>query len=237
MRELIPDDWAEVLAEDLASEWFAELEHFVAAERQAQAVCPPRELTFHALERTPYAAVRVLLLGQDPYHGPGQAHGLCFSVPRGVPFPPSLRNIFKERENDLGLALPDHGCLVPWADRGVLLLNTVLTVRAGEANSHKGRGWERFTDTVIEALSARPDPVVFVLWGGAAQKKRKLIDTERNAVVENLHPSPLSAWRGWFGSHAFRGIDEALTEQGLKPMDWSLPPATDLGPECNPSGE
>lgn len=177
---------------------------------------------FAALEATPYDQVKVLVLGQDPYHGEGQGHGLCFSVRPGVKTPPSLRNIYKEMHAELGHPVPDNGYLMPWAQQGVLLLNAVLTVRSGEANSHKGKGWERFTDAVIHAVADRPDPAVFVLWGNYAQKKLPLIDQDRHVVVKGAHPSPLSA-KKFFGSRPFTQIDEAVAKQGHTAIDWRIP--------------
>lgn len=187
--------------------WMARLREFLAAEKRVATVFPPGDEIFAAFDRTPFDRVRVVVLGQDPYHGPGQAHGLCFSVRRGVPIPPSLQNIYKELCDDLGHPPPPHGDLGAWADRGVLLLNAVLTVRAHTANSHRGQGWERFTDRVIEALNARRDGLVFVLWGAAAAKKAAVIDTARHLVVRSAHPSPLSAHAGFFGSRPFSAID------------------------------
>ncbi|WP_019548800.1 uracil-DNA glycosylase [Streptomyces sulphureus] len=218
----LPASWREVLAEEVEQPYFAELCEFVEQERAAGPVYPPQEEVFAALEATPYDRVKVLLLGQDPYHGEGQGHGLCFSVRPGVRVPPSLRNIHRELRDDLGHPVPDNGSLTHWAEQGVLLLNTVLTVRAGEANSHKGQGWERFTDAVIGAVAARERPAVFVLWGNHAKKKAKLIDTERHAIIEGAHPSPLSA-RRFFGSRPFSAVDKALAEQGHAPVDWRLP--------------
>ena len=223
MREGLPKDWSQVLKETLESPTFRKLERFVDAERRAHTVYPSEEDLFSAFRLTPFERVRVLLLGQDPYHGPGQAHGLAFSVQPGVPPPPSLVNIFKELKSDLGLPLPADGSLVPWAEQGVLLLNAVLTVRDGEPNSHARHGWEEFTDTVIQAVSAKPEPVVFLLWGGYARKKRKLIDAKRHVIIESAHPSPLSASAGFFGSKPFSKINEALVAHGQSPIDWSLP--------------
>jgi uracil-DNA glycosylase len=220
MRENLPADWSEVLKEALEAPSFRKLEHFVESERRTATVYPSEEELFSAFRLTPYASVRVLLLGQDPYHGPGQAHGLAFSVKPGVPAPPSLVNIFKELHKDLGQPLRSSGSLVSWAEQGVLLLNAVLTVRRGEANSHEGQGWEEFTDAVIRAVSARPEPVVFLLWGNYARKKRKLIDTKRHEVIESPHPSPLSASGGFFGSRPFSRINEALMLRGQPPIDW-----------------
>jgi uracil-DNA glycosylase len=223
MRENLPEDWREVLREALESPSFRKLERFVEAERRKGAVHPSEADLFSAFRLTPYAHVRVLLLGQDPYHGPGQAHGLAFSVQPGVPPPPSLVNIFKELQSDLGLPPPGSGSLVPWAEQGVLLLNAVLTVRESEPNSHAGEGWEEFTDAVIRAVNAKPEPVVFLLWGNYARKKRKLVDTNRHGVIESAHPSPLSAMSGFFGSRPFSRINDALSQHGQPPIDWRLP--------------
>ncbi|MBN1206138.1 MAG: uracil-DNA glycosylase [Myxococcaceae bacterium] len=222
MRESLPEDWREVLSEALEAPSFKELERFVARERREHTVYPSEEELFSAFRLTPYERVRVLLLGQDPYHGPGQAHGLAFSVRPGVPLPRSLVNIFKELESDVGLPPPASGSLVPWARQGVLLLNAVLTVRDGEPNSHEGHGWEEFTDAVIRAVGAKPEPVVFLLWGAYARKKKKLIDTRRHVVVESAHPSPLSASNGFFGSRPFSQINAALEARGQAPIDWRL---------------
>jgi len=216
-------DWNPVLRAELDAPYFKELQRFVAAERARQRVYPPPAEVFAALHLTPYASVKVLILGQDPYHGAGQAHGLCFSVRPGVPRPPSLENIFTELENDVGVPRPDHGCLDCWARQGVLLLNATLTVRAGQAASHQGKGWERFTDAVIEAVNEKPEPVVFILWGASARKKRTLIDTSRHTVIESAHPSPLSARNGFFGSRPFSRANAALVAAGRDPVDWSIP--------------
>lgn len=222
-------DWNPVLAAELAKPYWAELQAFVAAERSAGPVFPPANDVFAALRLTPFAAVTVVILGQDPYHGPGQAHGLCFSVRPPTPPPPSLVNIFKERESDLGLGRPASGDLSAWARQGVLLLNTTMTVRAHQANSHQGRGWETFTDAVISAVAAKTDRVVFVLWGASARKKKALIAGQAgggvagHVVVESAHPSPLSAHNGFFGSRPFSRINQALVESGGVPIDWRLP--------------
>ena len=228
MIDMLPESWQDVLGEELHKPYFKELTEFVEEERARGPVYPPREEVFAALEATPYHRVKVLILGQDPYHGEGQGHGLCFSVRPGVRIPPSLRNIYRELHDDLGLPIPNHGYLMSWAEQGVLLLNTVLTVRAGEANSHKGKGWETFTDAVIRAVVARPEPAVFVLWGNHAKKKLPLIDTERHAVVQGAHPSPLSAKR-FFGSRPFSQINAALEAQGHTPIDWRVPELTAAG--------
>ena len=221
----LPTTW-DIVADQLSKDYFYDLQEFVAAERAAHEVYPTDEHVFAAFEATPYESVRVLLLGQDPYHGEGQAHGLCFSVLPGVKLPPSLRNIYKELEADVGASRPEDGYLMSWAEQGVLMLNTVLTVRANEANSHRKQGWEKFTDAVIRAVSDKEQPVVFVLWGNPAQKKRSLIDLDRHFVVESVHPSPLSASRGFFGSRPFSQVNEHLQRLGSSPIDWAL---TDVG--------
>ncbi|MEZ4237432.1 MAG: uracil-DNA glycosylase [Myxococcota bacterium] len=221
MRELVPPSWAAALAPHLDAPWFAELERFVAEERAAHEVFPAHEHVFAALDATPLDEVRVVLLGQDPYPTPGHAHGLCFSVQPGVKLPGSLRNMYKELQTDLGVPMADTGYLMPWARQGMLMLNTVLTVRSGEANSHKGKGWEKFTDAVIGAVNAREQPAVFVLWGTHAKKKAKLVDADRHEVIAGPHPSPLSA-KLWFGSKPFSQIQDALARRGLPPLDWRL---------------
>jgi uracil-DNA glycosylase len=215
-------DWHPVLAGELAKPYWAELQAFVAGERDQHPVYPARADVFAALHLTPRAATKVVILGQDPYHGAGQAHGLAFSVRRGTAVPPSLRNIFLELESDLGIPPPTHGSLEPWARQGVLLLNTTLTVRSGAAASHQGRGWETFTDEVIKAVDAKPERVVFVLWGAAARRKRSLVDQSRHVVLESAHPSPLSAKNGFFGSRPFSRANAALAEAGRDPVDWRL---------------
>ncbi len=215
-------DWNPVLRAELNKPYWADLQAFVAAERAQHPVYPPHEEVFAALHLTPRAATKVVILGQDPYHGPGQAHGLAFSVRPGVPPPPSLRNILVELATDVGVPAPAHGSLEPWARQGVLLLNTSLTVRGGAAASHQGKGWEVFTDEVIKAADAKPDRVVFVLWGAAARRKRSLVDLRRHVVVESAHPSPLSARNGFFGSRPFSRANAALAQAGLEPVDWSL---------------
>ncbi|MCL4154406.1 UNVERIFIED_CONTAM: hypothetical protein GTU68_033959, partial [Idotea baltica] len=217
-------DWNPILRTEFEKPYWAELQQFVHTERASHPVYPPHDEVFAALHLTPFETVKVLLLGQDPYHGPGQAHGLCFSVRPGVPTPPSLVNIFKELQSDLGIEPPDHGHLSHWAQQGVLMLNTTLTVRAHQAASHQKQGWETFTDEVIRAVSAKQETVVFVLWGAAAGRKRELIDTERHHIIAAPHPSPLSAHRGFFGSKPFSEINRVLSESGRGPIDWALPP-------------
>lgn len=225
MPSMLPDSWETALGEELDKPYFQQLTDFVEAERREHRVFPPSDQVFAALEATPFDRVKVLILGQDPYHGEGQGHGLCFSVQPGVKTPPSLRNIFKELKDEFGYPVPDNGYLMPWAQQGVLLLNAVLTVRQAEPNSHKGKGWEKFTDAVIRAVSGRPEPAVFVLWGNYAKKKLPLIDTERHAVIQGAHPSPLSA-KLFLGSRPFGQIDQALKAQGHDGIDWRIP---DLG--------
>jgi uracil-DNA glycosylase len=205
------------------------LADFLRAEKRAgKVIYPPGPQIFAALDSTPFDAVKVVILGQDPYHGPGQAHGLCFSVRPGVPTPPSLDNIFKEIQRDLGIVRPDHGCLLPWAQRGVLLLNAVLTVERGLAGSHAGKGWEGFTDACIDALNRERENLVFLLWGSYAQAKGKLIDRQRHLVLKAPHPSPLSAHRGFIGCGHFSRANDYLRDRGQGPIDWRLPPAADL---------
>lgn len=223
LPQLLPESWRAILADEFSKPYFQKLEKFVTDETSRHTIYPPREHLFAAFRHTGFDDVTVLLLGQDPYHNEGQAHGLSFSVQPGVPLPPSLKNIFKEMEADLGSKPPNNGCLIPWARQGVLLLNAVLTVRAGEAASHKNQGWEIFTDSVITKLSARDKPLVFLLWGDYARKKRKLIDEERHVVIESAHPSPLSARAGFFGSRPFSKINTALKKLGYTPIDWQLP--------------
>ena len=218
-----PTTWREVLAGEREKPYFLALQAFVAQERRTYTVFPPEPDVFNALKYTEYGNVNVVILGQDPYHDDNQAHGLAFSVRPGVTTPPSLYNIFKELRDDLGCRVPNNGYLVPWAEQGVLLLNTVLTVRAHQANSHRGQGWETFTDTVIRAVSNRRDPVVFVLWGAPARKKTALIDTTRHTIVQSAHPSPLSAANGFFGSRPFSAINSALERAGKPAIDWQLP--------------
>ena len=219
----IPTAWTTHLAAETRAPYYRDLARFIDAERRAHDVLPAPEETFLALELTPPRSARVLILGQDPYPTPGHAHGLAFSVLPGVKPPASLRNIFKELHADVGTPIPNNGYLVPWAAQGVLLLNAVLTVRAGNANSHAGKGWEQFTDAVIRALSHERARMVFVLWGAYAQRKRALIDTDRHAIVTAPHPSPLSATRGFFGSKCFSRVNALLEEAGEGPVDWGIP--------------
>jgi uracil-DNA glycosylase len=219
----IAEDWTQALRAEFAQPYFAELLSCLSRERQTEHVLPSEIDTFNAFRFTPLTEVKAVILGQDPYPTPGDAHGLAFSVQPGVRIPGSLRNIFRERFDDLGLPPSNHGTLTAWASAGVLLLNPVLTVRAGQAGSHRGLGWERFTDAVLNILSRRPDRLVFVLWGHDAQRKRSLIDTRKHVIIESVHPSPLSARRGFFGSRPFSRINAALAEFGRPPIDWRLP--------------
>ncbi len=228
---VVRTDWNPVLRGELAEPYWADLQRFVAAERDHHEVYPRPDEVFAALHLTPRDHTRVLVLGQDPYHGPGQAHGLCFSVRPGVEVPPSLRNVHAELHDDLGVEIPDHGNLEAWGHQGVLLLNAVLTVRARQAGSHANKGWERFTDQVIRAVSAKDERVVFVLWGGYARRKQALIDTSRHTVITSAHPSPLSASRGFHGSRPFSRANEALVAAGLDPVDWTLPPLAPRPPQ------
>ncbi len=220
--DAVPAAWARLLTPATSDPAWRRLQDFVASERATHQVFPPSSEVFTALSMTEPERVRVVILGQDPYHGEGQAHGLAFSVRAGIKPPPSLRNIFKELSDDTGAPVPPHGDLSAWASQGVLLLNAVLTVRASEANSHQRRGWEQVTDAVIAGLSRGERPLVFVLWGAAARKKRRLITRDHHAILEGVHPSPLSAHRGFFGSRPFTAINIALTQLGHPTIDWSL---------------
>ncbi|MET0146746.1 MAG: uracil-DNA glycosylase [Ilumatobacteraceae bacterium] len=213
-------DWNPVLRGEFAKPYWPDLQAFVRRERDQHTVYPPHDEVFAALHLTSYATTRVVILGQDPYHGPRQAHGLCFSVRRGVAIPPSLVNVHKELRGDLGIEPPGHGNLEAWATQGVLLLNTTLTVRAGQAASHQGHGWETFTDEVIRTVDAKSHPVVFILWGSHARKKKAIIDTTRHTIIESAHPSPLSAHNGFLGSKPFSRTNAALVAAGLAPIDW-----------------
>jgi len=215
-------DWNPLLRGEFAKPYWTDLQAFVSDERARHSVYPPAEDVFAALHLTPYAEVKALILGQDPYHGAGQAHGLCFSVRPGVPAPPSLVNIFKELEADLGCPAPAHGSLADWAKQGVLLLNATLTVRARQAASHQKKGWETFTDEVIKVVNDKPERVVFILWGASARRKKALVDTGRHVIIESAHPSPLSAGNGFFGSRPFSRANAALEAAGRTPIDWCL---------------
>ncbi len=223
MQVNIPESWRAHVADEFEKPYFSNLAQFVDDERKHYTVFPPEPEVFSAMNLTPYENVNVLLLGQDPYHDDNQAHGLCFSVRPGIKPPPSLMNMFKELQSDVGFSLPNNGYLVPWAEQGILMLNAVLTVRAHLANSHKNRGWETFTDAVIRSVNAKESPVVFVLWGNYAQKKQALIDTTRHTIIQSTHPSPLSARNGFFGSRPFSTINKMLCEAGKPEIDWQLP--------------
>ncbi|MBE6818858.1 MAG: uracil-DNA glycosylase [Ruminococcaceae bacterium] len=218
----IGNSWDILLQEEFEKPYYLDLRRFLKQEYATHTVYPPMHDIFNALKYTPYEDVKVVILGQDPYHGPGQAHGLCFSVQKGVEPPPSLKNIFKEIEDECGIPIPAHGELTGWAKQGVLLLNTVLTVRAASPNSHKGKGWEILTDKVIELLNARTAPIVFMLWGANARSKKSLITAPQHLVLESVHPSPLSAYHGFFGCGHFKKCNNFLKANGLEKIDWSL---------------
>ena len=217
-------DWNPLLRAEFDKPYWRGLQDFVATERSRATVYPSPDEVFAALHRTPYTDTKVLILGQDPYHGADQAHGLCFSVRRGVRVPPSLANIHKELHEDLGLPIPEHGDLGRWAEQGVLLLNATLTVRAGAAASHQNKGWEEFTDQVIRVVAAKDENVVFILWGNYARRKKALIDGDRHTIIESPHPSPFSANNGFFGSRPFSRTNDALGAAGRDPVDWALMP-------------
>lgn len=216
-------DWKLILEKEFSRPYFLSIKEFLAVERARHSVLPPEEEIFAAFESTSLQATKVVILGQDPYHGEHQAHGLAFSVRQGIDLPPSLRNIIKELHDDIGAPIPIHGDLTSWAQQGVLLLNTTLTVRAGEAGSHHGRGWENLTDAVIREINEKEHRVVFILWGAHARQKKSLITNPRHTVIEGVHPSPLSAYRGFFGSKPFSRANAALVEDGQEPIDWLLP--------------
>lgn len=216
----IEDSWKAHLDKEFGKPYFEELTRFVRSEYGSCVCYPPGRLIFNAFDTTPFDKVRVVILGQDPYHGEGQAHGLCFSVPEGVQFPPSLRNIFQEVKDETGAEIPESGNLTRWARQGVFLLNTCLTVRAHQAFSHSGRGWETFTDAVIKTLSEERDGLVFMLWGAPAGRKAALIDGSRHLILQSAHPSPLSAYRGFFGNHHFELCNRYLVQHGKEPIQW-----------------
>ncbi|WP_130861591.1 uracil-DNA glycosylase [Bacilliculturomica massiliensis] len=219
----IGNDWDGLLEEEFEKAYYLKLREFLVEEYKTRRIYPSMYDIFNALKATPYEKVKAVILGQDPYHGPGQAHGMCFSVKKGVPQPPSLVNIFKEIQDDLGIQPPGHGYLQSWAEQGVLLLNTVLTVRAGAANSHRGKGWEIFTDKIISLLNDREEPIVFLLWGGNARSKTSLITNPRHLILTAAHPSPLSASGGFFGCRHFSKANRFLEECGEGPVDWRIP--------------
>ena len=222
MKRLLDNDWQEQLQESFEQPYYQQLRAFLKQEYAQQKIHPAMDHIYEALKLTPYHDVKVVILGQDPYHGPNQAHGLSFSVKPGIQPPPSLRNIYKELHTDIGCSIPNNGYLKKWADQGVLLLNTVLTVRAGEANSHKNKGWEIFTDKIISKLNERKDPIVFILWGNNAISKKKLITNPQHYIIQSVHPSPLSATRGFFGSKPFSKTNEFLKSINKQEIDWQI---------------
>ena len=215
-------EWYEALKGEFGKPYYRQLFETVNQEYKTKTIFPPPGDLFNAFQYTTLSEVKVVILGQDPYHNFGQAHGLCFSVKKGVEVPPSLVNIYKELHDDLGCTIPDHGCLTKWAEQGVLLLNTVLTVRAHEANSHKGIGWEKFTDAAIQVLNEQNRPIVFLLWGGNARSKRSMLNNPQHLILEAPHPSPLSAYRGFFGSRPFSQTNKFLKDNGVMPIDWQI---------------
>ena len=219
---IIEAGWKSVLLDQFQSPYFRTLKEFLVEEKKKYTLYPPGRLIFNAFQRTPFDRVKVVILGQDPYHGKGQAHGLCFSVPQGIPKPPSLVNIFKELQADLSIAIPEHGTLDKWADQGVLLINATLTVRDSQAGSHQKHGWETFTNRVIEVVSQEKSGVVFLLWGRFAQAKEALIDSNKHLILKSAHPSPLSAYNGFFGCKHFSLTNDYLEKQGLPGIDWAL---------------
>ncbi|ALS03039.1 uracil-DNA glycosylase [Enterococcus silesiacus] len=223
MKAIIHNSWQNVLEEEFTKDYYLKLRDFLKQEYSQQTIYPDMYHIYSALELTPYEDVKVVILGQDPYHGPNQAHGLSFSVQPGVKTPPSLMNIYKELQEDLGYPLVSHGFLESWAKQGVLLLNTVLTVRNGQAYSHRGQGWENLTDAIIKKLNEREQPIVFILWGKPAQEKIKMIDTNKHIIIKSPHPSPLAAHRGFFGSKPFSKTNQALEQLGETPINWQLP--------------
>ena len=218
----IGNEWDTLLQDEFQKDYYQQLRAFLTEEYKSGPVYPPKEDIFNALKYTSYSDVKLVILGQDPYHGPGQAHGMCFSVRPGVPMPPSLQNIFKELHDDIGIFPPKTGYLVPWAREGVLLLNTVLTVRDGQPNSHKNQGWEQLTDRIITLLGEREQPIVFLLWGSHARKKKELIHAPQHLILECAHPSPLSAHRGFFGCEHFSKANQFLYDHGIDPIDWNV---------------
>ncbi|HDR3887687.1 TPA: uracil-DNA glycosylase [Bacillus cereus] len=222
MENILQNDWGPLLGSEFEKEYYQALANFLKEEYEEHVIYPKKEDIFNALQYTSYENTKVVILGQDPYHGPNQAHGLSFSVQPCIKTPPSLLNMYKELRDEYGYEIPNNGYLVKWAEQGVLLLNTVLTVRQGEANSHKGKGWEHFTDRVIELLNEREKPVVFILWGRHAQAKKKLITNTNHHIIESVHPSPLSARRGFFGSKPYSKVNEILSNMDEKEIDWQI---------------
>lgn len=224
----IEGKWADALKEEFRKPYYTDLYKFIKEEYSSHVVYPPSEDIFNALHLTDLKDIKVVILGQDPYHEPGQAHGLCFSVRPEVDIPPSLVNIYKELHDDLGCKIPDNGYLVHWAEQGVLLLNTLLTVRAHQAFSHKGKGWENFTDAIIRAVNKEDRPIVYMLWGSPAQKKAQMLDNPKHLILKAPHPSPLSAYRGFFGCRHFSKCNEFLEKNGIAPIDWQIPDKADI---------
>ena len=222
MNVQIEESWKQRLAPEFEKDYFVRLTDFVRSEYQTTTIYPPGKLIFNAFNLCPFDKIKVVIIGQDPYHNVGQAHGLCFSVKPGIETPPSLVNIYKELQSDMGCYIPDNGHLTKWAEQGVLLLNTVLTVRAHQANSHRGIGWETFTDAVISALNKEDRPIVFLLWGAPAQKKKQMLNNPKHLILEAPHPSPLSAYRGFFGCRHFSKTNAFLERNGLSPIDWQI---------------
>ncbi|BCN30449.1 uracil-DNA glycosylase [Anaeromicropila herbilytica] len=218
----IKNDWLQVIHQEFHKEYYKDLYKFIKSEYSRYVIYPNSEDIFNAFHFTEFSKVKVVILGQDPYHNEGQAHGLCFSVKPDVDIPPSLVNIYKELQDDIGCAIPNHGYLTKWAEQGVLLLNTVLTVRAHQPNSHQGKGWEYFTDAVIHALNSADRPIVFILWGRPAQMKKSMLNNNKHLILEAPHPSPLSAYRGFFGSKPFSKTNEYLIKNGIEPIDWQI---------------
>jgi uracil-DNA glycosylase len=215
------NDWDEIIGDEFKKDYYLELRNFLKTEYNSQKIYPDMYDIYNALRLTPYKNVKAVILGQDPYHGEGQAHGLCFSVKKGVKLPPSLQNIYKEIESDIGTKMPQHGDLTSWAKQGVLLLNTTLTVREGRPQSHTGKGWEILTDEIIKRLNESPNPIVYILWGSNARSKKKYITNKNHLVLESVHPSPLSAYNGFFGCHHFSRANEFLNSKGIKGIDWA----------------
>lgn len=222
MKTFLHNDWAELLADEFEQDYYRDLRTFLINEYRGGEIFPPMDEIYNALHWTSYQDTRVVILGQDPYHGPGQAHGLCFSVRPEVRIPPSLQNIYKELKEDLGCAIPSHGYLEKWARQGVLMLNAVLTVRSGQASSHQKMGWETLTDRIIRHVNEKPTPVVFILWGNHARSKKSLVTGKHHLVIESPHPSPLSAHRGFFGTRPFSRSNRFLSETGQSPIDWCI---------------
>ncbi len=218
----ITNDWLPIIGDEFKKDYYLELRKFLINEYKTRLIYPKADDIFNAFHYTPYGNLKVLILGQDPYHGPNQAHGLCFSVLKGVTPPPSLINIYTELKNDIGFQIPQHGFLKKWADEGVFMLNTVLTVRAGQANSHRDKGWEIFTDATIKAVNQIDRPIVIMLWGRPAQNKKALLNNPKHLVLTAPHPSPLSAYRGFFGSKHFSRCNDFLTQNGIRPIDWQI---------------